>query len=110
MVMSSRSVVPRTRNRGWGAVVTRVTSTPGGSASIRAYTALRRLTKLVDPIPMPLSTRIWSLVGQSWGWTIHNGFSIFIVGGIMKALIGAAVLPSAWGLVARLDGRGGPRV
>jgi biotin transport system substrate-specific component len=49
-------------------------------------------------------------VGQSWGWTIHNGFSIFIVGGIMKALIGAAVLPSAWGLVARLDRRGGPRV
>lgn len=49
-------------------------------------------------------------VGQSWGWTIHNGFSIFIVGGIMKALIGAAVLPSAWGLVARLDRRGGPRI
>jgi biotin transport system substrate-specific component len=44
-------------------------------------------------------------VDQSWGWTIHNGFSIFIVGGIMKALVGAAVLPSAWRLVGRLDGR-----
>jgi biotin transport system substrate-specific component len=45
-------------------------------------------------------------LGESWGWTIHNGFSIFIVGGIMKALVGAAVLPSAWGLVGRLDRRG----
>jgi biotin transport system substrate-specific component len=49
-------------------------------------------------------------VGQSWGWTIHNGFSIFIAGGIMKALIGSAVLPSAWRLVGRLDGAGGPLV
>ena len=28
-------------------------------------------------------------VGESWGWTIHNGFAIFIVGGLVKALIGA---------------------
>jgi biotin transport system substrate-specific component len=48
-------------------------------------------------------------VGQSWGWTIHNGFSIFIVGGIMKALIGAATLPSAWRLVRRWDATGGRR-
>ncbi|WCB95112.1 Biotin transporter BioY2 [Baekduia alba] len=37
-------------------------------------------------------------VGQDWGWTIHNGFSIFIVGGLIKAAVGAAVLPSAWRL------------
>jgi biotin transport system substrate-specific component len=42
-------------------------------------------------------------VGESWGWTIHNGFTIFIVGGIIKALVGAAVLPSAWHLVRRWD-------
>lgn len=42
-------------------------------------------------------------VGESWGWTIHNGFSIFIVGGIVKALIGAVALPSAWSLVRRFD-------
>jgi biotin transport system substrate-specific component len=42
-------------------------------------------------------------VGESWGWTIHNGFSIFIVGGIVKAVIGAIVLPSAWGLVRRIE-------
>src|SRR5437867_419069 len=24
-------------------------------------------------------------VGESWGWTVHNGFSIFIVGGLIKA-------------------------
>ena len=42
-------------------------------------------------------------VGESWGWTIHNGFSIFIVGGLVKALIGAIALPSAWGLVRRFE-------
>jgi biotin transport system substrate-specific component len=42
-------------------------------------------------------------VGQSWSWTIHNGFVIFIVGGIIKALIGALALPSAWRLVRRFE-------
>ncbi len=42
-------------------------------------------------------------VGESWGWTIHNGFTIFIFGGLVKAAIGAIVLPSAWGLVRRFE-------
>jgi biotin transport system substrate-specific component len=42
-------------------------------------------------------------VGETWGWTIHNGFAIFIVGGLVKALVGAIVLPSTWGLVRRVD-------
>jgi biotin transport system substrate-specific component len=42
---------------------------------------------------------------QDWGWTIHNGFSIFIAGGLIKAAIGAAVMPSAWSLVRRFDRR-----
>jgi biotin transport system substrate-specific component len=42
-------------------------------------------------------------VGESWSWTIHNGFSIFIVGGLIKALIGALALPSAWRLVRRFE-------
>jgi biotin transport system substrate-specific component len=42
-------------------------------------------------------------VGESWSWTIHNGFTIFIVGGIVKAIVGAIVLPSAWGLVRRIE-------
>lgn len=42
-------------------------------------------------------------VGQDWSWTVHNGFAIFIVGGLIKALIGAAVLPSAWQLVRRFE-------
>jgi biotin transport system substrate-specific component len=44
--------------------------------------------------------------GQDWGWVVHNGFSIFIVGGLMKAAIGAAVLPSAWALVRRAERKG----
>jgi len=42
-------------------------------------------------------------VGESWSWTIHNGFAIFIVGGIIKAIVGALALPSAWRLVRRFE-------
>jgi biotin transport system substrate-specific component len=42
-------------------------------------------------------------VDESWGWTIHNGFTIFIVGGLVKAAIGAIALPSAWSLVRRVE-------
>jgi biotin transport system substrate-specific component len=42
-------------------------------------------------------------VDQPWGWTIHNGFTIFILGGIIKAVIGAIALPSAWSLVRRYE-------
>jgi biotin transport system substrate-specific component len=42
-------------------------------------------------------------VDESWSWTIHNGFTIFIFGGLVKAAIGAVVLPSAWGLVRRFE-------
>jgi biotin transport system substrate-specific component len=45
-------------------------------------------------------------VGESWSWTIHNGFAIFIVGGLFKAAIGALALPSAWRLVRRYEKRG----
>ena len=44
-------------------------------------------------------------VGETWSWTIHNGFAIFIVGGIIKALIGVLALPGAWKLVWRVDER-----
>jgi biotin transport system substrate-specific component len=42
-------------------------------------------------------------VGETWGWTIHNGFSIFIVGGLVKAAVGAIALPGAWSLVRRFE-------
>jgi biotin transport system substrate-specific component len=42
--------------------------------------------------------------GMSWGDAIHDGFTIFIAGGIVKALIGAAALPLAWRLVSGLQG------
>jgi biotin transport system substrate-specific component len=42
-------------------------------------------------------------VGETWGWTIHNGFTIFIFGGLVKAAIGGIALPSAWALVRRFE-------
>lgn len=41
----------------------------------------------------------------SWSAAIHNGFTIFIVGGLIKAAVGAAVIPGAWRLVRKLDER-----
>jgi biotin transport system substrate-specific component len=41
--------------------------------------------------------------GMAWGDAIHNGFTIFIVGGIVKALAGATLMPSAWRAVKRID-------
>ena len=42
-------------------------------------------------------------VGETWGWTIHNGFTVFIFGGLVKAAIGGVALPSAWRLVRRFE-------
>jgi len=42
---------------------------------------------------------------MSWGDAIHNGFAIFIVGGLIKAAVAAGVTPSAWRLVRRVDAR-----
>jgi biotin transport system substrate-specific component len=42
-------------------------------------------------------------VDESWSWTIHNGFTIFIVGGLVKAAIGAVALPGAWRIVRSFE-------
>lgn len=42
---------------------------------------------------------------MSWGTAIHDGFSIFIVGGIVKALVAGLALPSAWRLARAADRR-----
>lgn len=41
--------------------------------------------------------------GLDWSTTIHDGFTIFIVGGIFKAIIGGLLLPGAWRAVKRID-------
>jgi biotin transport system substrate-specific component len=38
---------------------------------------------------------------MSWGDAIHNGFTIFIVGGIVKAILGGLAMPAAWRLLKR---------
>lgn len=40
----------------------------------------------------------------SWGDTIHFGFTVFIVGGLVKAAVGGALLPLAWKAVRRYEG------
>lgn len=40
-----------------------------------------------------------------WGTAIHEGFTIFIVGGIVKAVLAGLMVPGAWRMVARLQER-----
>jgi biotin transport system substrate-specific component len=40
---------------------------------------------------------------MSWGDAIHFGFTVFIVGGLIKAAIGAGVTPAAWRGVRKLE-------
>jgi biotin transport system substrate-specific component len=40
---------------------------------------------------------------MSWGDAIHYGFAVFVVGGIIKALVAAGVTPYAWRLVRRTE-------
>ncbi len=39
----------------------------------------------------------------TWSEAIHNGFTIFIVGGLIKAAIGSVTVPAAWRFVRRLE-------
>jgi biotin transport system substrate-specific component len=41
--------------------------------------------------------------GMDWSTAVHDGFAIFIVGGLIKAAVAAGVLPSAWALVRRIE-------
>lgn len=37
-------------------------------------------------------------LGMSWADTIHGGFTVFIIGGLVKAAFGAILTPTAWKL------------
>jgi biotin transport system substrate-specific component len=39
---------------------------------------------------------------QSWSWAIHEGFTIFILGGVIKAALAGVLMPSAWRLLGWL--------
>jgi len=43
------------------------------------------------------------VTGENWSWVIHNGFVIFIIGGLVKAAIGAIAMPAAWKLRAKTN-------
>ena len=41
--------------------------------------------------------------GMSWGTAVHEGFEIFILGGIIKAIVAALATPTAWKLLHRFS-------
>lgn len=41
---------------------------------------------------------------MTWARAIHDGFTIFIVGGLMKAALAGSLVPAAWRLVRRAEG------
>ena len=38
---------------------------------------------------------------SSWSTVVHDGFTIFIIGGLVKAAIGSILMPAAWKLAER---------
>jgi biotin transport system substrate-specific component len=48
----------------------------------------------------------WLKVAADMEWSVafHDGFALFVVGGLIKAAVAAAVLPSAWALARKVDG------
>jgi biotin transport system substrate-specific component len=40
--------------------------------------------------------------GISWGTAIHEGFTVFIFSGIVKAIVAAACMPTAWRIERRV--------
>lgn len=45
-----------------------------------------------------------AVIGGTWDASIYSGFTVFILGGLVKAAVGGLVLPSAWQLARRVDG------
>ena len=42
-------------------------------------------------------------IDVSWGTAIHEGFVVFIIGGLIKAALAGVLAPAAWRLVRRID-------
>lgn len=42
---------------------------------------------------------------SNWSTVIHDGFTIFIIGGLVKAAIGAILMPTAWKIESSLNER-----
>jgi biotin transport system substrate-specific component len=68
---------------------------------IRAFAAFV-LAQLLVFVPGVLVLQ--AVTEMSWGDAVHSGFTVFIVGGLVKAAIGGALLPGAWKLVRRYEG------
>jgi biotin transport system substrate-specific component len=41
--------------------------------------------------------------GLSWGTVIHEGFTVFILGGVIKAVLAGVAMPSAWRIQRRVS-------
>ena len=41
---------------------------------------------------------------MDWSTAIHEGFTVFIIGGLIKAALAGVLAPAAWKLVKRIEG------
>jgi biotin transport system substrate-specific component len=60
--------------------------------------ALAQLSVFVIGVPwLKVATDI------DWGTAVHEGFTVFIIGGLIKAALAGVLAPAAWRLVRRID-------
>lgn len=76
-------------------VLTAFASFAGGQALIFAF----GLIGLKLAAPGLVDAGVMSSAG--WAAVIHSGFTIFIIGGLVKAAVGALLMPAAWKLAER---------
>jgi biotin transport system substrate-specific component len=60
------------------------------------------LVPFVIGVPWLYFAMQWLGSPQTIGWAVYNGFTVFIVGGLVKWAIAAAALPVAWKLLRSL--------
>ncbi|MGX6449536.1 biotin transporter BioY [Patulibacter sp. S7RM1-6] len=82
------------------AVIGRLAEAGADRKVLRAFLAFV-LAQAVIFVPGVLVLQ--AATGISWAQAVHSGFTVFVLGGLVKAAVGGLVLPSAWRLVRRVE-------
>jgi biotin transport system substrate-specific component len=79
-------------------LVGRAAESGGDRRRLRAFLTFAAGQAVIFGIGVPW---LKASAGMSWGEAVHDGFAIFIAGGLMKALLAGLITPSAWRALRR---------
>ena len=79
-------------------LVGRVAEAGGDRRRLRAFLTFAAGEAVIFGIGVPW---LKASTGMAWGDAVHDGFAIFIAGGVIMALLAGLITPAAWRLVRR---------